>query len=72
MSETPIDNLNVLAQDPLPTPAELKARQPLSASGEETVKAGRAAVEAILDGRDPRLLVVIGPCSIHDLDAAKD
>jgi 3-deoxy-7-phosphoheptulonate synthase len=72
MSETPIDNLNVRAQDPLPTPAELKARQPLSESGKATVEAGRAAVEAILDGNDPRLLVVAGPCSIHDVEAAKD
>ncbi|MEX0429903.1 3-deoxy-7-phosphoheptulonate synthase [Spiribacter insolitus] len=72
MSEAPIDNLNVLAQEPLPTPMEIKTRQPLSERGRETVEAGRKAVEAILDGQDPRLLVVIGPCSIHDLEAAKD
>jgi len=72
MSDAPIDNLNVLAQEPLPTPAEIKARQPLSPAGRETVERGRAAVEAILDGRDPRLLTVVGPCSIHDVEAAKD
>ncbi len=72
MSDAPIDNLNVLAQAPLPTPAEIKARQPLSPAGRETVEQGRAAVEAILDGRDPRLLTVVGPCSIHDVEAAKD
>ena len=33
---------------------------------------GRAAVEAILDRRDPRRIVVVGPCSIHDLEAARD
>ncbi len=72
MSESPIDNLNVLAQEPLPTPAEVKAAQPLTATGQQTIEAGRKTVEAILDGQDPRLLVVIGPCSIHDLEAAKD
>jgi 3-deoxy-7-phosphoheptulonate synthase len=72
MSDAPIDNLNVLAQEPLPTPAEIKARQPLSPAARETVERGRAAVEAILDGRDPRLLTVVGPCSIHDVEAAKD
>lgn len=72
MSDAPIDNLNVLAQELLPTPAEVKGRLPLSERARETVQQGRQVVEDILDGRDPRLLVVIGPCSIHDVEAAKD
>lgn len=72
MSDAPIDNLNVLAQELLPTPAEVKDRLPLSERARETVQQGRQVVEDILDGRDPRLLVVIGPCSIHDVEAAKD
>ena len=72
MTDEPIDNLNVVAQEPLPPPAELKARLPLGDAARQTVENGRAAVEAILDGRDPRLLVVVGPCSIHDVEAAKD
>ncbi|PWG65228.1 3-deoxy-7-phosphoheptulonate synthase [Sediminicurvatus halobius] len=72
MSDAPIDNLNVLAQELLPTPAEVKGRLPLSARARETVEQGRNVVQDILDGRDPRLLVVIGPCSIHDVEAAKD
>ncbi len=71
-SDAPIDNLKVLAQEPLPTPAEIKQRLPLSARGRATIESARQAVEGILDGTDPRLLVVIGPCSIHDLEAAKD
>ena len=72
MENEPIDNLNVVAQEPLPPPAELKSRLPLSDQARETVESGRKAVQAILDGDDPRLLVVVGPCSIHDVDAAKD
>jgi len=72
MSDVPIDNLNVLTQELLPTPAEVKGRLPLSERARETVQHGRQVVQDILDGRDPRLLVVIGPCSIHDVEAAKD
>jgi 3-deoxy-7-phosphoheptulonate synthase len=72
MAENNVDNLNVLAHEPLPTPAEVKARLPLSEKARQTVLAGRRTVEAILDGRDPRLLVVVGPCSIHDIKAAKE
>ncbi len=67
-----IDNLNVLTQELLPTPAEVKGKLPLSDAARETVLQGRRVVENILDGTDHRLLVVIGPCSIHDLRAAKD
>jgi len=72
MSDQPIDNLNVKSQKPLPPPAEMKERLPLTDAARRTVESGRQAVEAILEGRDPRLLVVVGPCSIHDLEAARD
>jgi 3-deoxy-7-phosphoheptulonate synthase len=72
MSEHLVDNLNVLTQELLPTPAQVKGKLPLSEKARETVVNGRQAVENILDGRDPRLLVVVGPCSIHDLDAARE
>jgi 3-deoxy-7-phosphoheptulonate synthase len=67
-----IDNINVLSQELLPTPAEVKAKLPLTEPARETVLQGRRAVENILDGKDHRLLVVVGPCSIHDLEAAHD
>lgn len=54
----------------LPTPAELRRRLPLDAELRSRITAQRQAVRAILDGRDDRLLVVVGPCSIHDPDAA--
>lgn len=67
-----VENINVESQNILITPAELKAQLPLTAAAIATVKAGREAVRNILDGTDPRLLVVIGPCSIHDTKAAMD
>lgn len=71
-SSTGIENLNVESQTILITPAELKSRLPLTEAAAATVKAGRQAVRNILDGTDPRLLVVIGPCSIHDPKSAMD
>ncbi len=65
-------NLNVVASDLLPTPEEVKRTLPLTEKAEDTVFRGRSAIRAILDRRDPRLFVVVGPCSIHDLDAARE
>lgn len=72
MTQNIVDNINVAAQERLPTPAEVKATLPLSDAARQTVVRGRRTVEAILDGRDPRLLVVVGPCSIHDIEAARE
>jgi len=58
--------------DVLPTPAELRARFPLSERARLRIAEHRREVADILTGRDPRLLVVIGPCSIHDPEAALD
>ncbi|WP_346799336.1 3-deoxy-7-phosphoheptulonate synthase [Halomonas sp. Bachu 37] len=57
---------------PLPTPAELRQEIPLSAGLKERIGLQRRAVNNILAGRDERLLVVVGPCSIHDSKAALD
>ena len=72
MSDQQVNNLNVLSQDVLITPAALKQEIPLSESAQKTVIESRQTVQNILDGSDPRLLVVVGPCSIHDVDAALD
>lgn len=66
------ENLNVTDFTPLITPRALKHAFPLSARAERTVLAGRKAAQDILHGRDDRLLVVVGPCSIHDYDQAVD
>ena len=70
--ENQIYNVNVVNKTILPTPAEIKAELPMSARAEETVLKSRAVMQDILDGRDPRLFVVVGPCSIHDVDAAHE
>jgi 3-deoxy-7-phosphoheptulonate synthase len=66
------ENLNVLAFDLMPSPDEIKARSPLDDRAARTVVESRRVLEAILDGRDPRIFVVVGPCSIHDPVAGLD
>ena len=56
----------------MPTPEEIHARVPLSEAAAESVLAGRRTLERILDGSDPRVFVVVGPCSIHDPVAGLD
>ncbi len=67
-----IEDRNLAGIRPLPAPRELKARLPLSAAAADTVSAARAGIRAAIHGRDPRLVVVAGPCSIHDPEAALD
>ncbi|MBX2807551.1 MAG: 3-deoxy-7-phosphoheptulonate synthase [Cellvibrionaceae bacterium] len=72
MSETAIENVNLAAQDILLSPSQLKADLPVSTSARKTIIKGRQAVNAILNRQDHRLMLVIGPCSIHDTEAAMD
>ena len=57
---------------PLPSPAVLRQRLPLSAALAERIHTDRNAIRAVLDGSDPRLLVVVGPCSLHDPVSARE
>jgi 3-deoxy-7-phosphoheptulonate synthase len=70
MDSQAIENVNIEQPEVLITPAELKAKIPLSDKARDTVAQGRKAIEDILEGKDHRILVVIGPCSIHDTQAA--
>lgn len=67
-----VENINIAAIQPLITPAQLKAELPLSDAAKAVVLQGRQTIRNILDGKDNRLFVVIGPCSIHDTVAAHD
>ncbi|HYQ92388.1 MAG TPA: 3-deoxy-7-phosphoheptulonate synthase [Candidatus Competibacteraceae bacterium] len=67
-----ISNINVVSQEVMLTPAEIQRRLPLSEKAEQTVLNGRETIKRILDRRDQRLFVVVGPCSIHDLEATRE
>lgn len=67
-----VENINILSQDVLITPRDLKQELPISDAARKTITEGRITIQNILDRKDHRLLVVVGPCSIHDVEAAKD
>jgi 3-deoxy-7-phosphoheptulonate synthase len=66
----PTNNLRVVGVRPLIPPGILYEEVPITASAEKTIDATRRAVRDIVTRRDDRLLVVVGPCSIHDPSAA--
>ena len=67
-----LSNVNIVDEQILLSPKQLAEAVPRTSAATETVEKSRAEIEAILDRRDHRFLVVTGPCSIHDVDAAKD
>ena len=67
-----LENINVAAFDLMPSPEEVQERLPISAAAVESVITGRETIQRILDRVDPRLFVIVGPCSIHDLAAGSD
>ncbi len=67
-----LENINVSAFDNMPTPEELHAKLPLSETAGSVVEQSRNTLRAILERKDPRLFVVVGPCSIHDPVAGLD
>ena len=70
--DTQIEDVNVRSVEVLITPAALKDEMPLTEAASNSVLAGRRTIRNILDGKDHRLFLVVGPCSIHDINAAKD
>ncbi len=67
-----IYNINVVSETDLPPPAAIKAELPMSKAVADFVVKNRRALQGIIDGHDPRLFVVVGPCSIHDIGAAME
>jgi 3-deoxy-7-phosphoheptulonate synthase len=68
----PTSDLHVVETRPLVAPAVLHTDLPLADGAAETVRTARQRIQHILRGDDPRLLVVVGPCSVHDVAAAQD
>jgi len=67
-----LENLNISSFESMPTPEEVHKRQPLSERAAQTVETARETLCAILERRDPRFFVIVGPCSIHDPVAGLD
>jgi 3-deoxy-7-phosphoheptulonate synthase len=72
MPHQSLENLNITAFDLMPSPEEIHTRVPISDKAAEIVFDGRETIKRILDRKDPRLFIVIGPCSIHDPTAGYD
>jgi len=70
LDTTRIDDVRIGAVRPLITPALLQERVPVQDETLAIVESSRAAIADVLHGRDDRLIVVVGPCSIHDHDQA--
>ncbi|MGR8949851.1 MAG: 3-deoxy-7-phosphoheptulonate synthase [Gammaproteobacteria bacterium] len=64
------DDLNIIGHDRLATPEHLKHELPLDDKSRDAVSEARTTIKNILRGYDKRLLIVVGPCSIHDPKAA--
>jgi len=67
-----MENVNVTGFDLMPSPEDVKHRMPLTPAAARTVMQGRETIENILERRDPRMLAIVGPCSIHDPVAGLD
>lgn len=66
MQKDALNNVHITDEQVLMTPEQLKAAFPLSLQQEAQIADLRKTISDIIAGRDPRLLVVCGPCSIHD------
>ena len=72
MASAPTENVNISAFELMPSPEDIKQRVPITNTAAQTVIEGREALHRILDRRDHRIFLVVGPCSIHDPVAGID
>ena len=66
------ENLNIVDVFPLTSPKKLKEKLPVSKNAADTVIQARNTIKRVLAGEERRLLMIVGPCSIHDPEAASD
>lgn len=72
MTNFRIENVNIASEEPIIKPSKLKSLFPLNDKIINTVEKGQQTVKNILHKKDKRLVVVVGPCSIHNIDSAKE
>jgi 3-deoxy-7-phosphoheptulonate synthase len=72
MTDKRIENININAEQAILTPNELKDLYPLNEKIINTIEEGQTTIKKILRGEDKRILMVVGPCSIHDIKSAKE
>jgi len=70
--DTQIHNTNIASEAVITSPNDLSKKLPITQKGKRNIMAGREVVNDILSGEDSRLMVIVGPCSIHNLEAAKE
>lgn len=66
------DNLRIAGTQEVLPPAKLHRQLPISDAASQTVFDARTQTQAILQGKDDRLVIIVGPCSVHDPDAARE
>ncbi|QCZ95220.1 3-deoxy-7-phosphoheptulonate synthase [Salinimonas iocasae] len=72
MIQDTVNNVHISTEDVLVTPEDLSQALPVSDKALNAISDARNTISDIIQGRDHRMLVICGPCSIHDIDAAKD
>ena len=72
MPHPKLENVNIRSVQPIATPGELQTAVPQTEASLSAVSDGRNMLERIFDGKDHRLLAIVGPCSIHNLEAAEE
>jgi len=70
--DSQIHNTNIASEAVITSPNDLSKKLPITQKGRRNIMAGREVVSDILSGKDSRLMVIVGPCSIHNLEAAKE
>jgi 3-deoxy-7-phosphoheptulonate synthase len=68
--EDKMDDLGIITQSPLLPPQILQIEHPLSLASKQTISRARKESAKVLSGKDDRLIIIVGPCSIHDTVAA--
>ena len=70
--DSQIHNTNIASEAVITSPNDLSKKLPVTQTGKKNIIASRRVVSDILSGKDSRLMVIVGPCSIHNIESAKE